>query len=55
MISFFKFRFNRDIFKYYDKKINNRYILITHNSDRNVGEEEISYISKNVIHWFAQT
>ena len=28
--------------------------LITHNSDRNVGEEEISYISKNVIHWFAQ-
>ena len=41
-------------FKYYDKKINNRYILITHNSDRNVGEEEISYISKNVIHWFAQ-
>ena len=41
-------------FKYYDKKINNRYILITHNSDRNVGAEEISYISKNVIHWFAQ-
>ncbi len=41
-------------FKFYDKKINSRYILITHNSDRNVGEEEISYISKNVIHWFAQ-
>ena len=41
-------------FTIYDKKIKNRYILITHNSDRNIGESEVSFMSKNVIHWFAQ-
>ena len=41
-------------FTMYDKKIKNKYILITHNSDRNIGESEVSFMSKNVIHWFAQ-
>jgi hypothetical protein len=41
-------------FNYFDKKITNKYILITHNSDRNIGNEEFSNISDNVIHWFAQ-
>lgn len=41
-------------FNVYDKNINERYILITHNSDRNIGEFEIAHMSKNVIHWYAQ-
>ena len=41
-------------FNHFDNKISNRYILITHNSDRNIGNKEFSKISKNVIHWFAQ-
>jgi len=41
-------------FNHFDNKISNRYILITHNSDRNIGNKEFSYISNNVIHWFAQ-
>ena len=41
-------------FKVYDKRINKRYILITHNSDRNIGGLEVAYMSKNVKHWFAQ-
>ena len=41
-------------FNHFDKKIKNKYILITHNSDRNIGNEEFSNISDNVIHWFAQ-
>ena len=41
-------------FSMYDKRIKNKYILITHNSDRNIGESEVSFMSENVIHWFAQ-
>lgn len=41
-------------FKVFDKKIFAKYILITHNSDRNIDNEEFSFISDNVIHWFAQ-
>lgn len=41
-------------FNHFDKKIINKYILITHNSDRNIGKVEFSNISDNVIHWFAQ-
>jgi len=41
-------------FKYYHSKINVKYILITHNSDRNITNHEYKYIDKNIIHWFAQ-
>ena len=34
--------------------INCCYKLITHNSDRGIGEKEISYIDHKVIRWFAQ-
>jgi len=34
--------------------INCCYKLITHNSDRNIGEKEISYIDHKIIRWFAQ-
>lgn len=41
-------------FKYYHTKINTKYILITHNSDKNITNREYNYIDKNIIHWFAQ-
>lgn len=41
-------------FKYYHSKINVKYILITHNSDRNITDNEYRYLDKNIIHWFAQ-
>ena len=41
-------------FKIQDPKIKRRYILISHNSDKSPSLEELSLISKNVIHWFVQ-
>ncbi len=41
-------------FLYFHPKINVEYILITHNSDRNITDHEYSYVDKNIIHWFAQ-
>ena len=41
-------------FRYYHTKINVEYILITHNSDKNITEHEYKYIDKNIVHWFAQ-
>ena len=35
-------------------KITASYKLITHNSDRNIGQKEISFIDNKIIHWFAQ-
>jgi hypothetical protein len=35
-------------------KITAKYKLITHNSDRSIGEKEASYIDDKIIHWFAQ-
>ena len=34
--------------------INNEYILISHNSDRNITQEEIKHIDNKILHWFAQ-
>ena len=34
--------------------INNEYILISHNSDRNITQEEIKYMDSKILHWFAQ-
>ena len=41
-------------FKYFDPKINAKYILISHNSDKNINQLEADFISDNVIHWFCQ-
>lgn len=41
-------------FKIQDPKINSKYILISHNSDKSPTLDELSLISKNVIHWFVQ-
>lgn len=41
-------------FKYYHPKISSKYILITHNSDKNISEAETSYCDEKIIHWFAQ-
>lgn len=40
-------------FNYYHPKIQNKYILITHNSDQSVGELEYSHKDEKIIHWFA--
>jgi hypothetical protein len=41
-------------FKHYHTKIDVKYILITHNSDRNITDNEYEYIDEKIIHWFAQ-
>jgi len=41
-------------FLYFHPKINTEYILITHNSDKNITDREYSYVDNNIIHWFAQ-
>lgn len=41
-------------FKYFHPKINERYILLTHNSDRNINEKEASYLDEKILHWYAQ-
>lgn len=41
-------------FKYFHPKINSKYLLITHNSDKNITESEASYVDEKIIHWFAQ-
>lgn len=41
-------------FKYFDPKIKAKYILISHNSDKNINQLEADFISDNVIHWFCQ-
>jgi len=42
-------------FENYHPEINNPYILISHNSDKNIEIEDIKYAQdKKIIHWFAQ-
>jgi hypothetical protein len=43
-----------DFFDTVHPKIGNRYILITHNGDRNISEEDIELMDDKIIHWFAQ-
>lgn len=35
-------------------RINARYVLITHNGDKNIGPEEAALIDYKITHWFAQ-
>tara|TARA_A100001015_G_C15025536_1_gene730292 strand:+ start:628 stop:1497 length:870 start_codon:yes stop_codon:yes gene_type:complete len=41
-------------FKIIHPKIKNRYILITHNSDREISNKEINLADEKIIKWFAQ-
>jgi lysyl-tRNA synthetase class II len=36
------------------RNIRNKYILISHNSDRNITEKDKAYIDDKIIFWFAQ-
>ena len=36
------------------KKINTKYILITHNSDRSISSSEMHLADEKIVHWFAQ-
>lgn len=40
-------------FNYFHPKINSKYILITHNSNRSIGKKDIQKADKNILHWFA--
>tara|TARA_Y100000992_G_C21253063_1_gene486969 strand:- start:172 stop:1056 length:885 start_codon:yes stop_codon:yes gene_type:complete len=40
-------------FTFYHPFINEEYILITHNSDRSIGETDLKYLDNKIIHWFA--
>lgn len=44
----------KEYFRVMHPKINEKYKLITHNSDGDIGEEEARYIDKKIIRWFAQ-
>ena len=35
-------------------KIENKYILLTHNSDENITDNDKTFIDEKIIHWFAQ-
>ncbi len=41
-------------FKIKNPKIENKYILISHNSDKSLTKEDLNLKNENVIHWFAQ-
>ncbi len=41
-------------FNTFHHQINEKYILITHNSDKEIGKKESSYLDEKIIHWFAQ-
>lgn len=43
-----------EFFSLYHPKIENEYYLITHNSDLNVGNDELKYIDDKIIHLFSQ-
>jgi len=53
-IVFVRGDFLHDYFKKIHPKIKNPYILISHNSDQNIGENYEKYIDEKIIHWFAQ-
>jgi hypothetical protein len=53
-IIFVKTDLINDWFNKIHPNINARYKLITHNSDATIGKNEIKYLDKKIIHWFAQ-
>jgi len=53
-IIFVKSDLLKEFFNEIHPKINNRYKLISHNSDKNITEEYLKYIDEKIIHWFVQ-
>ena len=45
--------FKETYFKEYHKKINAKYVLITHNSDLPIESDDLRYMDKKIKHWFA--
>ncbi len=41
-------------FKIQNPKIVNKYILISHNSDKSLSKKDLNLKNENIIHWFAQ-
>ncbi len=41
-------------FNNFHNQINENYILITHNSDREINKKEFSFLDDKIIHWFTQ-
>ena len=40
-------------FQHYHSKITSKYILITHNSDVSIENDDLKYLDSNIKHWFA--
>ena len=43
-----------EYFKKIHKNIKHRYILISHNSDKNITEDHLKYLDDKIIKWYAQ-
>lgn len=44
----------QEFFSLINPKIQNPYILITHNGDQNITSDYLPYLTENIKHWFAQ-
>ncbi len=53
-IVFVRADFLHDFFKKIHPRIQNKYVLVSHNSDQNIGAQFLEYIDEKIIHWFAQ-
>ena len=53
-IVFLKTDLKEIFFSEFHKKIKVPYILISHNSDQSVGDQDLKYIDEKIIHWFSQ-
>lgn len=53
-IVFVRADFLHEFFRKVHPHINNKYILISHNSDQNIDSQFVKYIDDKVIQWFAQ-
>lgn len=53
-IVFVKSNMLSNFFKDIHPKIQNKYILISHNSDENIDEKYSKYVDDKIIHWFTQ-
>ena len=53
-IVFLKTDLIQDYFQNVNSKIDAKYILISHNSDMEIGQRELEMIDENIIFWFAQ-
>ena len=50
---FLKTELKEIFFSEFHRKIPNKYILISHNSDISISKNDLTFIDHNIIHWFA--